>query len=398
MAEMEYPEAHLETLCAEVEEQPDSVTQPLALPIVPASVFEVDSLETLDDVTEGRAAGYIYSRDGNPTQAALERLVARLEGGEAGVACASGMGAIAAALLTDLRVGDRVVAASALYGRTIGLLTGPLARLGVTTEFVDLNDAGAVEQALAQPAAAVIVETVSNPLLRVPDLQFLAGLAHAAGARLVVDNTFATPFHCRPLAHGADVTLHSGTKYLGGHSDVTIGVLVGRADFAERARATMSTFGAPASPFDSWLTVRGSKTLALRMERSSANALAIAEFLTTRTEAVSAVYYPGLPSSPDYVIAGRTLERGFGAMVSFDLRGGAEAASAFVRGLRRIRLATSLGDVSTTISHPAKSSHRSLGEEGRAAAGITEGLIRVSVGIEHVDDIIADLDQALAGT
>jgi cystathionine beta-lyase/cystathionine gamma-synthase len=397
MAETDYPEAHLETLCAEVEEQPPSVSRPLALPIVPAAVFEMESLEMLDDITEGRAPGFIYSRDGNPTQAALERLVARLEGAEAGVACASGMGAIAAALLPGLKAGDRIVAASALYGRTLTLLNGPLAQFGVRVQFVDICAEAEVARALAEPAAAVIVETISNPLLRVPDLELLARLAHEAGARLIVDNTFATPYHCRPLAYGADVAVHSGTKFLGGHSDVTIGVVAGQADFAERARNSMSTFGAPASAFDCWLTVRGCKTLALRMERAAANAAAIAAFLAERDE-IAAVFYPGLESSPDFATAARLLERGFGAMVAFELRGGAEAASAFVRGLRRIRLATSLGDVSTTISHPAKSSHRSLGAERRAAGGIGEGLIRLSAGIEHIDDLLADLEQGLAAT
>jgi cystathionine gamma-synthase len=395
MPENEDPEAHLETLCAEVEEQPPSVSRPLAPPIVPAAVFAMDSLEMLDDVTEGRAPGYIYSRDGNPTQAALERLVARLEGAEAGVACASGMGAIAAALLTGLKAGDRIVAASALYGRTLGLLNGPLAQLGVRAEFVDVCDGPTVARALQSPAAAVVVETISNPLLRVPDLLLIARLAQEAGARLIVDNTFATPYHFRPLAYGADVAVHSGTKFLGGHSDVTIGVVVGQRDFMERVRSTMSTFGAPASAFDCWLTVRGCKTLALRMERAAANASRIAEFLASAEGEVGAVYYPGLETSPDFVTAARLLERGFGAMVSFELRGGGTAASAFIRGLRRIRLATSLGDVSTTVSHPAKSSHRSLGAEGRAAAGIGEGLIRLSAGIEHIDDIIADLELGL---
>jgi cystathionine beta-lyase/cystathionine gamma-synthase len=389
-------DVEFETLCAEVDELPASRTRPLALPIVPSSVFEVDSLETLDEVSEGRAEGHIYTRYGNPNQAALERLVARLEGAEAGLACASGMGAIVAVLLANLRSGDRVIASTALYGPTAMLLAGPLAGFGVLPVFVDVADRSAVEAALAEPAAAMIVETISNPLLRVPDLDMLARLAHAAGARLIVDNTFATPYHCRPLGHGADAVVHSATKYLGGHSDVTVGVVAGAGEFVGRASTVMSSYGAPASPFDCWLTVRGIKTLALRMERSSANAAHVASFLETRTDAVAAVHYPGLRSHPEHKLAGRMLERGFGAMVSFDLHGGEAAASGFVRGLRRIRFAPSLGDVSTTISHPAKTSHRSLGEGGRRAAGIGPGLIRLSAGIEHCDDIIADLELGLA--
>jgi cystathionine beta-lyase/cystathionine gamma-synthase len=394
MAHDDTPERHVETICAEVDEQPPSLTRPLATPIVVSSVFAVESLEELDDVSEGRSQGFIYTRDGNPNQAVLERLIARLEGAEAGLACASGMGAIAAALLTGLKSGDRIVAGDALYGRTMALLSGPLSAFGVRPVFADLSDHASATRALSEPAAAVIVETISNPLLRVPDIGFLSQLAGRAGARLIVDNTFATPFHCRPLAHGAHVVVHSGTKYLGGHSDVTNGVLVGAGDFVDRARYSMSTFGASASPIDCWLTVRGMKTLALRMERASDNAAAAAAFLAGREDAVVAVHYPGLESHPEHQLARQILENGFGAMVSFELRGG-EAASAFVRGLRRIRLAPSLGDVSTTVSHPSKTSHRSLGEAALQAAGIRPGLIRLSVGIEHRDDIIADLTLGL---
>jgi cystathionine beta-lyase/cystathionine gamma-synthase len=396
MADDNAREPRLETVCAEVDEQPPSLTRPLAMPIVPSSVFAVDSLEALDDVSEGRADGFIYTRDGNPNQAVLERLVGRLEGAEAGLACASGMGAIAAALLTGLRSGDRVVAGDALYGRTMALLSGPLAAFGVRPVFANLSDEEAAARALREPAAAVIVETISNPLLRVPDIGLLSQLAVGAGARLIVDNTFATPFHCRPLAHGAHVVVHSGTKYLGGHSDVTNGVLAGAQEFVDRARYTMSTFGASASPIDCWLTVRGIKTLALRMERASANAQNVAAFLAGREDAIVAVHYPGLESHQQHQVARKILERGFGAMVSFELRGGEAAASAFVRGLRRIRLAPSLGDVSTTVSHPSKTSHRALGEAARQALGIRPGLIRLSVGIEHHDDIIADLKLGLS--
>ncbi|MGI8554461.1 MAG: trans-sulfuration enzyme family protein, partial [Dehalococcoidia bacterium] len=385
-----YPESHFETLCAEIEAQPASVTRPLVMPIVPAAVFQIDSLETLDDLYEGRAEGYIYSRDGNPNQTVLERLVAGLEGAEAGLACASGMGAIATALMTGLKAGDRIVAGDALYGRTTGLINGPFAAFGIRSTFADLTDEAAAAQALSEPAAAVIVETISNPLLTIPDLPSLARLAHAAGARLIVDSTFATPFHCRPILHGADIVVHSGTKYFGGHSDVTNGILAGPAEFVKRARQIMATFGSPASPFDCWLTVRGIKTLALRMERASANAQKVAEYLAGRTDFIAAVHYPGLPTHPQHERAVPLLQHGFGAMVAFELRGGEEAASAFVRALQRIRLAPSLADVSTTISHPSKTSHRGMTEEARQAAGIRPGLIRLSVGIEHVDDIIAD--------
>lgn len=396
MSERNRPEAHFETLCAEIDAQPASATRPLTMPIVPAAVFEVDTLELLDEIYEGRTEGYIYTRDANPNQTVLEQLVARLEGAEAGLACASGMGAIAAALLTGLKAGDRIVASDALYGRTAGLINGPLAALGVQPAFVDLTDQGAATRALAEPAVAVIVETISNPLLTIADLPALACLAHAAGARLIVDNTFATPYHCKPLLHGADVVVHSGTKYFGGHSDVTNGVLVGDTDFVKQARQVMTTFGSPASPFDCWLTARGIKTLALRMERASANAQAVATYLSGCEDSIVAVHYPGLPSHGQHERAGTLLAHGYGAMVAFELCGGEAAASAFVRGLQRIRLAPSLADVSTTISHPSKTSHRGFSEEARQKSGIRPGLIRLSVGIEHPDDIIADLRTGLA--
>jgi len=387
--------AHFDTLCAEIEEQPETVTRPLAPPIVTAAVFSVPTLETVDDLYEGRAAGHIYTRDGNPNQEAFAALVARLEGAEAGVAAATGMAAISAAMLTGLQNGDRIVAGHDLYGRSMAMLRGPLAALGVHTEFVDLTDTDAAARALATPAKLVFAESVSNPLLNLPDLPALAELAHRAGARFVVDNTFATPYHCWPLQFGADVVLHSGTKYLGGHSDVTIGVLAGSADFVKAARTTLVTFGATASPFDCWLTVRGIKTLALRMERASANAMQVAEFLAAQ-RGVSRVSYPGMASHPQHERAACLLSGGFGAMAAFELKGGEPAASAFVRGLRRIKLAPSLADVATTISHPAKTSHRGYSAAEREAIGITPGLIRLSVGIEHIDDIIADLAAGLA--
>src|SRR6185437_6135470 len=305
------------------------------------------------------------------------------------------MAAIAAAILPGLKQGDRVVAGHDLYGKTAALLRGPLAALGVQTQFLDLTDDAAAEQALREPAAVVVVESIANPRLRVPDIARLAVLAHGAGGRLVVDNTFATPYHCRPLALGADVVVHSGTKYFGGHSDVTIGALVADAAFVGLARATLSTFGASASPFDCWLTARGIKTLALRMERASANAQRVAEFLLKQPE-VLRVEYPGLAGHEHHARAAAQFERGFGAMVTFELRGGEAAASRFVRGLQRIRFAPSLADVSTTLSHPAKTSHRGYSAAQREALGISGGLIRLSVGIEHEADITADLCTGLA--
>jgi len=358
-------------------------------------VFSVPTLETVDDLYEGRAAGFVYTRDNNPNQAVFGDLVARLEGAEAGLATATGMAAVAAAVLPGLKAGDRIVAGHDLYGRTMAMLRDPLAALGVRTDFADLTDTDAAARCLSERASVVVVESVSNPLLAIPDLPALAELAHRAGGRLVVDNTFATPYHCRPLEFGADVVVHSGTKYFGGHSDVTVGALVGSEAFIRQARLSVVVFGASASPFDCWLAARGIKTLSLRMERASANALQVARYLCAES-AVARVYYPGLANHGHHARAQALLRGGFGAMAAFELAGGEKAASHFVRGLRRIRLAPSLADVSTTISHPAKTSHRGYSAAEREVIGITPGLIRLSVGIEHPDDIIGDLRAGLA--
>ena len=385
---------NIETICAAVDELPASVTRPLAMPIVSASVFEFESLEMLSGVCDGTEQGYLYARGAHPNQTVLERLVARLEGAEAGLACASGMGAISAAIMAGLETGDRIVADKALYGRTAALIAGPLAALGVRSVIADLGDTCAAARALSEPAAAVVVESISNPLLSVPDIGALSRLAHDAGARLIVDNTIATPYHCRPLLLGADLVVHSGSKYLGGHSDAISGVLAGRAQLVEAARELMVTLGSPAAPFDCWLTARGIKTFALRMAAASANAERIAGYLSGCEGDVSKVLFPGLLSHPHHARAAEQFERGFGAMVTFELSGGRAAAGRFVRALRHIHLAPSFGDVSTTIAAPASV------PEGRAAGNGTEsscqpGLLRLSAGVEHIDDIIADLRRGL---
>jgi cystathionine gamma-synthase len=393
MPKRAYASRNLETICAAVDEQPLSVTRPLAMPIVAASVFEFDSLEMLAGVSSGTAEGFVYARGAHPNQAVLERLVARLENAEAALACASGMGAIAAAVMAGLKTGDRIVADEALYGRTAALIAGPLAAFGVRPVFADLSDLSKAEQALAEPTAAVIVESISNPLLAVPDIKELARLAHHAGARLIVDNTLATPYHCRPLAHGADLAVHSGSKYLGGHSDAISGVLAGSGRLVGQARELMITLGSPASPFDCWLTARSIKTLALRMAAASANAARLAAFLGGWEGTVSAVRYPGLRSHSGYERAEDLFERGFGAIVSFELSGGRSAAGRLIRGLRHIRLAPSFGDISTTIASPASVPERSAGSANDAT--FPAGLLRLSAGVEHPDDIIADLRRGL---
>jgi cystathionine beta-lyase/cystathionine gamma-synthase len=394
MSKQAYQSSNIETICAAVDEQPASVTDPLAMPIVPATVFEIESLDMLASVSAGAAEGFLYARGGHPNQTVLERLLARLEGAEAALACASGMGAISAAVMTGLRTGDRIVADEALYGRTAALIAGPLAALGIRPVFADLSDMSAAEQALAEPAAAVIVESISNPLLVIPDISGLATLAHRAGARLIVDNTLATPYHCRPLAHGADLVVHSGSKYLGGHSDAISGVLAGTAQIVRQARDMMITLGSPAAPFDCWLTARGMKTLALRMAAASANAERISDFLSGCEGIIRDVRYPGLPSHPQHERARDQLERGFGAIVTFEVSGGRSAAARFIRGLRHIRLAPSFGDISTTIASPAAVPEKPT--DGACPKMLPPGQLRLSAGVEHADDIMLDLKRGLA--
>jgi len=384
------PEAAMETLCLAGDCDHPAISRPISAPLVPATVFTFDSIEDLEAIGAGQAGGFIYSRGAHPNQAVLERHVSRLEGAPAGLACASGMGALSAALMATLQAGDRVIASEALYDRTAMLIKGPLAALGIRPLFVDLSDLAVAAQALAEPTAVVIAESISNPLLSVVDIGRLAGLAHLAGACLVVDNTLATPYHCRPLAHGADVVVHSGSKYLGGHSDTMTGVVAGPTDLIARAREVMVTLGSPAGAFDCWLTARGLKTLAVRMARASANAERVAAYLAGYEGAVRRVHYPGLPPHANGT-ARRVLERGFGAMVTFEVNGGREAASAFVRALRWIRLAPSFGDVCTTVAYPDGM------REGQSnvPTGWPAGLIRLSAGIEDPEDILADLRRGL---
>lgn len=391
--------AALEAACVHAGAVPGlaMATPPLAPPIFAASVFEVPSLAQMDGVFAGEPGLYAYSRSGNPTVAALEGALAALEGAEAAVAAASGMGAISAALLTLLRPGDTVVTTTALYGHTRGLLDERLAALGLRVRHMD---EAAILAGLPEGCRLVYTESISNPLLAVADLPRLAEAAHAAGALLLVDATFATPFHQQPLALGADLVLHSATKYLGGHGDLILGLAAGRAELVDRVRATLSVLGATPGPFEAWLALRGLRTLHLRMARQSANAAAVADWLAAHP-AVAAVHYPGHAGHPSHGAAARVLRRGFGGMLAFDLgaAGAAEGRAAVDRllgGLGMIVLAPSLGDIGSTLSYPATTSHRQLDAAEQAAQGITPGLVRLSCGIEAPETIIADLAAGLA--
>ena len=383
---------------------PRRLFTPVVTPIYHASSYVYDEMETLDATFAGTFDGPMYTRYGNPTVSALEAAVAALEGGEAALAYGSGMAAIHGALLAaGARAGTSVVAAQDCYGATYALLSRLLASQGVTPRFVDTADFAAVEAAFAAaraagaPAAALIVETISNPLLKVADLPALAELAHAAGAALIVDNTFASPYLCRPLALGADYVVHSATKYLGGHGDVLGGVTVTSAARRRELNEVNKLVGANLGPQEAWLVLRGIKTLPLRVQRQCENASQVAAWLADHP-AVSHVNYPGLASHPQHALAARLLERGaFGAMISFDIRDGDRArVFRFMEALRLVLPATTLGDVYSLALYPAHSSHRALDPDLRRRIGIGDGLVRLSVGIEDPADIIADLAQALA--
>ena len=385
----------IETICAAAGSDIPSDTRPLSAPIYQSSVVEIDDLETVDDLYEGRAEGFMYSRDSNPNVSILENVVAQLEDADDAVAFASGMAAIGITLLSMVESGDRILAASELYGGTSLMLRQHMSRLGIETQFVDTNDLDAVERALDSRPRLVLLESITNPLLRLADIKTISQMAHKRGVLVVVDNTLASPLLLRPLDLGADVTLHSATKTLGGHSDVTGGVAAARADLTMPIRQSNRVWGSTLDPFAAWLIVRGIRTLPLRVNRACENAVAVAQFLLDHTK-ISAVHYPGLTGHPQHKLAVDTLGGRFGWMVTFELAGGGPAASSFVRGLDMIKLAPSLGEARTTISHPAKTSHRSLTSDEQAALGISDGLIRMSCGIESAPDIVADLDSALA--
>jgi cystathionine beta-lyase/cystathionine gamma-synthase len=388
---------------------PRSASRPLAPPVHLANVYVFDDLDQVDAVWERQQHGYVYGRFGTPNHTMLEDTLATLEGSETGLVVASGMGALSAFLLGGLRPGEHLVAGQDLYGATTALLREQAVRWGLSVSFADATDSASVEAAITDRTRAIFVEAVSNPLLRLADLPGLAGIARRRGLALLVDSTFASPALLRPLEHGATAVHHSATKYLSGHGDVTAGVLLGSRDLVEAARAQAIRVGLNLGPFDAWLALRGVRTLALRMARHSSNALELARFLRDRPE-IARVHYPGLPDHPQHGLARVLLPDGFGGMLSFDLAGGASAVHRLFGGLARgagspdrealIAFAPSFGDVTTTWTYPARTSHRPLSDDERAKLGIGPGLVRLSVGIEDVDDLKESLDLALraAGT
>lgn len=376
--------------------KPDFI--PVTTPIYQSASFVYDTIETMDAIFGGERAGYVYTRYGNPTVSGLERAVAMLEGGETAVAYASGMAAIHATLLAlDVVSGVAVLAAQDLYGATSTLLTTIFARQGVNVCLVDMTDLDGVEAAIRELRPKVVLaEMISNPLLKVVDLEHMAALAHAHGATLVVDSTFTSPYLLQPLRYGADVVIHSTTKYLGGHGDVTGGIVVAPAAYRPRLEVVGRLVGGILSPHEAYLTLRGIKTLPLRVRQQCQNAFTMARWLAEQP-CIRAVNYPGLEQHPGHNIAKRLLREGcFGSVLSFELvDGNRDRVFAFLNRLRLCLLATTLGDIYTELLYPVMSSHRMLTPEQRAAIGISDALIRLSAGIEDVQDLIADLDQAL---
>jgi methionine-gamma-lyase len=343
----------------------------------------------------GERAGHIYSRISNPTCDLLERRIAVLEGAEAGLALASGIGAITAAMWTLLAPGDEVILDKTLYGCTFSFMNHGLAKFGVTVTHADLTNPEALRAAISAKTKVVYFETPANPNMRLVDIRAISEIAHAHGALVVVDNTYATPYLTQPIKHGADIVLHSATKYLGGHGDVVAGLLVGSAELVSQIRlfGMKDMTGAVMAPFNAMLILRGLKTLELRMDRHCASAMTVARLLEN-SYGVDKVWYPGLASFEQNALAQRQMAQ-FGGMIAFELAGGIDAGRAMMNKLQLITRAVSLGDAETLIQHPASMTHSTYTPEERAAHGISEGLVRLSIGLEGIEDVIADLVQAL---
>ena len=369
--------------------------QPKITPIYQTSVFKFEDLDAVQQYFDEPGSRYLYSRNGNPNSDELAQAVNHWEGGAGAVATGSGMAAIFAALLTYCQAGDHVLCAADIYGGSAALLNLELGRLGISVSYVPFEDLYDLAAHVQPTTRLLLCETMSNPLLRVVDLAAAAAECRRHGLKLVVDNTFATPVLTRPLTHGADLALHSVTKYLAGHSDVTAGAVVARtADDAARLRQIGTVFGLTLSPMESWLSVRGLKTLRLRVAAHSANAQRVAEYLDQHP-AVEAVYYPGLPAHPQHALAAAQGGGLFSGMMSMRLADDAAVVNGFMQRSRRFPFAPSLAGVDSSCSSPLYTSHRALTDAQRADLGITVGLVRLSVGIEPIDELLADLAQAL---
>lgn len=386
---------HPETRAVHINIQQPTGSRTLGTPIYQNHVFALEDTDAMTAAFAGPAAAPFYNRLGNPTVRTLEEAVSDLEGGVGGLATGSGMGAINTVLLGLLRTGDHLIAQKCLYGGTFATVQSLAERWGVEVTYVSGNDAAEVRAALRPTTKVLYLETIANPTTQVADLPALLAVAREAGITSVVDNTFATPLLCRPIEYGADVVVHSTTKFISGHGDVLGGVAIAATPELHRSIwAHGVELGASADPFAAWLTLRGLATLPLRMERHSANAQYLAERLAAHP-AIERVNYPGLPGHPQYALAQRILPHGAGGVLSVELHGGRAAGRSFVESLQLAALTGSLGTTMTLVLHPASTSHRMLDEAALAAAGFGEGTVRIAIGLEHPEDIWADFDQAL---
>lgn len=369
----------------------------LAVPIYQTSTFVFDSAEQGGKRFALEEEGYIYSRLGNPTTAVFEEKIAALEGGEAAVATSSGIGAITSTLWTLLKAGDHVIADKTLYGCTFAYLNHGVAKFGVEVDFIDTSDLELVRKTMKSNTRVVYLETPANPNMKVVDIKAVAEIAHTnPNTLVVVDNTFATPFCQRPLELGCDVVVHSVTKYLNGHGDVIAGVVISKKEIIDQVRlvGVKDMTGSVLGPTEAFYIIRGMKTFELRMRRHCENAMKVAEYLEAHDK-IEKVYYPGLKSHDGYEIASKQMDA-FGGILAFELKGGFEAGKTLLNNVKLSALAVSLGDAETLIQHPASMTHSPYTKEERLAAGITDGLVRLSVGLENIEDIIADLEYGLA--
>lgn len=375
---------------------PHSVSQALVTPIQPSVVYRAGSPDDLDAQYDGQTQGFTYAREGHPNAVALAQMIDRLEEAQGGIVTGSGMAAVSAVLMGCLSRGDHVIGGDQLYGRSLRLLQQDLPRLGIDTSLADSTDVEAIRAALRPETRMILIEIVSNPTLRLADFQGLVTLAREAGVLLVVDNTFTTPLAVKPLTMGADIVIHSVTKLMAGHSDATLGYVAAKDPaIATQINDLAVTMGLTASPFDCWLAERGLLSFNLRFERAQANARALADSLA-ELPGMKRVIYPGRPDHPDHNRAAQLLGENPGNLVSFEIEGGRDQANALVRACPQIAFAPTLGDVATTLSHAASSSHRALSPQARADIGITEGFFRISVGIEPVEQLQQGFADAVA--
>lgn len=391
----------IDQLCAQFWQTPEVTTTPHSPPIYLSSVYACDSPDDARQMLSGQRPGYVYQRDGHPNGDMLAERCRLLHAAKWSLITSTGMSAMAAVLLGTCEQGDRLVVSQDLYGRTLDLLRGEAARLGVSCELVDTSDLAAVEAALAQPARLVVAETISNPTLKIADIPQLAELCHRHGTKLAIDNTFASPWACRPLTMGADYVVESMTKIMNGHADGLLGLVCGNTDKLHNLRKMVSIWGLSASAFDCWLVARGLSTLHLRAERATANAQAVAQWLSTHPH-IEQTLYPGLASHPQHATAARMLAGRFGTIVTFTLRcqeeNPATVIDRFIRSAGPIPFCPSLGDLATSLSHPASTSHGNLTPAQLAEGGISPATVRLSVGVETVAYLQQALDEALTKT